>query len=366
MARYRVGLIGGGSIGRRHALGWTSCEQTELVALADITPEVRREVAEQYGIPEQSCYADLREMLDREQLDIVSVCLWHSQHAPAVIAAAARRPKLILCEKPMATSLGEAEQMLTACKRNGVKLAVGHQRRFLPGWNEARRLVAEGAIGRPRHLWSTVADGLLNWGTHTIDMMRFVMGDPEAEWVVGTVQRQTDRHERASAIEDSCAGVIQFANGARAVIESDLAPREQASINCTFYGTEGTLVVDENDVRLMNGQTDGWREISGGHASLSFGEAFVSQAHGIVEWLDGAVEEYRGEGRKAYAVLEIMMALFESARMKEVTRLPLATRANPLDLMIESGNLPVTRPGKYDIRSTHVRGEAMSWVEPVS
>jgi hypothetical protein len=60
--------------------------------------------------------------------------------------------------------------------------------------------------------------------------------------------------------------------------------------------------------------------------------------------------------------MEIMMALYESARLKEHTRLPLQTRANPLDLMVESGDLPIQRPGKYDIRSSHVRGEGMSWV----
>jgi hypothetical protein len=57
-----------------------------------------------------------------------------------------------------------------------------------------------------------------------------------------------------------------------------------------------------------------------------------------------------------------MMALYESARLREVTRLPLATRLNPLDLMAESGALAVTRPGKYDIRSFLVRGEGMSWL----
>jgi predicted dehydrogenase len=362
MATYRVGVIGCGSIARAHAHGWTNCEHTELVALADITPDARDEFGETFGVAADRRYGDYREMLDEERLDIVSACLWHGQHAPTVVAAAARQPKLILCEKPMATSLGEAEQMIVAARRNKVKLAIGHQRRFLPGWNEARRLVAEGAIGRPLHLWSTVADGLLNWGTHTIDMMRFIMGDPAATAVVGAVQRQSDRHERGLRIEDSCLGLIQFDNGAQATIESDLTPRELASINCNFYGSEGAIQVDENSVRLMNASTDGWQDLSKGAPDHSFRDAFLAQANGLVDWLDGRVEDYRGEARNAYAVMEIMMALYESARLKEVTRLPLLTRDNPLDLMVESGDLPVSRPGKYDIRSFLVRGEGMSWL----
>ena len=165
-------------------------ERTELVA-ADITPSARDEFGEEFGVSENERYADFREMVEQEKPDIVSVCLWHGQHASTVIAVAALQPKLIICEKPMATSLGEAEQMIVAASRNKVRLAIGHQRRFLPGWNIARDLVADGAIGPVTHLWSNVADGLLNWGTHTIDMMRFIMGDPAATAVVGAVQRHS-------------------------------------------------------------------------------------------------------------------------------------------------------------------------------
>src|SRR5436305_9887644 len=114
MARYRVGVIGCGSIGRGHGYGWTNSERTELVTLADITPAARDEFGEEFGVEESKRYADYREMLDKEKPDIVSVCLWHGQHAPTVIAvaASANRPRLIVCEKPMATSLGEAEQMI--------------------------------------------------------------------------------------------------------------------------------------------------------------------------------------------------------------------------------------------------------------
>jgi UDP-N-acetyl-2-amino-2-deoxyglucuronate dehydrogenase len=362
MGKYRVGVIGCGSIGRAHAYGWSNNERTELVALADITPAARDEFGEEFGVPESGRYADFREMVEKEKPDIVSICLWHGQHAPTVVAVAAMRPKLILCEKPMATSLGEAEQMIVAAKRNKVRLAVGHQRRFLPGWNIARDLVAEGAIGKVTHLWSNVADGLLNWGTHTIDMMRFIMGDPNATAVVGAVQRDSDRYERGMRIEDSCLGLIQFDNGAQATIESDLTPRETASINCNFYGTEGMIQVDENTVRLMNASTNGWKELSTFEWKHSFRDAFLAQSHGIADWLDDKVDEYRGEAKNAIAVMEIMMALYESARLKEITRLPLLTRDNPLDLMVESGELAVRRPGKYDIRSSHVRGEGMSWV----
>src|SRR5436190_21803626 len=210
--RYRVAIIGCGNIARNHARAWHSIhERAEIAAIADTNEEALAEAGDAWRVPADHAYADFREMLDRERPDIVSVCTWTHLHAPATIAAAARKPKVILCEKPMATSLGEADAMLTACRRNGVKLAVGHMRRFFPAWTQARQLIAEGAIGNPVHVWSAVSEGVLNWGTHLIDGVRYVLGDPPAQWVMGAVTRETDRYERGLRIEDTLLGLVQFA-----------------------------------------------------------------------------------------------------------------------------------------------------------
>ena len=118
-----------------------------LSALADTHPDARREFGEFFGIPEDKRYADFREMLDAEHPDFVDVCSWHQLHAEMVIAAAARRPKAILCQKPMAVDLGEADAMLTACARNAVKLIVAYQRPHHATWLRARELIRQGAIG---------------------------------------------------------------------------------------------------------------------------------------------------------------------------------------------------------------------------
>ena len=107
-------------------------------------------------------YTDASAMLDTEGLDVVSVCVWHRGHARWTIAAADRRPKAILCEKPMAEDLGRAEEMLVACQRNGVKLVIGHQRRFLPSYGEVRELIGQGAVGEVQMMRSISGGGLLN------------------------------------------------------------------------------------------------------------------------------------------------------------------------------------------------------------
>ncbi len=78
---------------------------------------------------------------------------------------------------------------------------------------------------------------------------------------------------------------------------------------------------------------------------------------------DRRIDDYRGDAKHGKAALEIMMGLYESARMHERVALPLQTRANPLDVAVESGVIPVERPGVWDERSFLVRGESMSWLE---
>lgn len=385
MPNRRAAIIGCGSIATAHAYGFIASGVIELVGLADIRRESVDELADRSGVPQEGRFTDYREMLDALRPDIVVVCLWHGLHADAVFAAASRGAGVILCEKPMAANLGEAELMMVAARRGGAKLAVAHQRRFYPGWSEARRLLAAGAIGRPTHARLEVRDGLLNSGTHSIDLARFMLGDPATVAVTAAVQRSTDRYERGLRVEDSALAMIELEGGTRIILESDLAADSLVSANAVITGTEGVMAIQENHVRLLSGSSVGWETVSGapfGSAAADpapvhplaaplyeliahFGTAvidefvanFVHQAHSLVAWLDGDIDDHPGDARHGYAALEILMAIYESTRMREVTHMPLATRANPLDLLVESGDLPVVRPGAYDIRAGLVRGD---------
>ena len=347
--KYRVGIIGCGGIANYHMNGWNGVDQVEVVALADPVAAAREEFGEWHGIAQR--YEDVRQMLDEEALDIVSICTWHKLHAPMTIAACARKPKAVLCEKPMATSLGDCDDMLIAARRNQVKLAIAHQRRFNPAWTLAKELVAAGAIGEVRQVNARGGQGLLNDCSHLLDMMRYVMGDPQAVWVMGNIERKTERFERDIPIEDRSLCVVQFDNGAIGQLLQELAgPNYQGGV---FYGSEGIIELDESKVRLLNSQIGTWEERPGGGEDPSIG-----QQREIVEWIEGKVEN-RGQAENGRAAVEIIMATYESARLHEVTALPLRTMASPLEVMIEAGDLPVERPGRYDIRAFLLRGEDM-------
>jgi len=347
--KYRVGIIGCGSISNYHMHGWNGVDEVEVVALADPVIEAREDFGARHGIDMR--YEDYRQMLDEEALDIVSICTWHKLHAPMAIAACARKPRAVLCEKPMATNLGDCDAMLIAAKRNDVKLAIAHQRRFNPAWTLAKELVAEGAIGTVRQVTACGGQGLLNDCSHLLDMMRYVMGDPQAVWVMGNIERKTERYERDIPIEDRSLCVVQFDNGAIGQLLQELAgPNYQGGI---FYGSEGIIELDERKVRLLNSKTGTWEERPGGDEDPSIG-----QQREVVEWIEDKVE-HRGRAENGRAAIEIIMATYESARLHEVTALPLKTMASPIEVMIAVGDLPVERPGRYDIRAFLLRGESM-------
>jgi predicted dehydrogenase len=245
----------------------------------------------------------------------------------------------------MATSLGEAEDMVDAARRNDVKLTVGHQRRFHPVQETARELIADGAIGEPRTVSTRKDGGLLNWGTHMIDMVRFLLDEPDYEWVMGAVERRTDRHERGLAIEDRCVGQICFADGTRLTHENDMPGPEYADASLQVSGTGGVIDLDlGSSVAVVN--EDGHEE----YAPAADRSTWVAQVAEFVEWIEGDREDHRCSGSHAREVTEIMMAIYESVRTNGVVTAPMRTRASPLERMIEDGDLPVEHPGAYDIR----------------
>jgi len=350
METYRAGIIGCGNIANYHARGYLGVPRIELIAIADPVVEALDDFKGRYDI--QNCYDDAREMLDKEGLDIVSVTTPHKQHAPMTVAACSRKPKAVLCEKPMATNLGECDEMMIAARRNNVKLAIAHQRRFLPAWTYARELIASGAIGEPRYLVAKGAQGLLNDCSHHFDMMRYILSNPQAQWVIGNIERKTDRYERGVPIEDRSAGIVQFDNGVIGTLFQELAePYRQGG---TLYGSEGILELDERTVRILSKSKD-WEE-----RSPEMEDPHIAQARELVEWIEGKVE-HRGEASNGRVAVEIIMAIYESARLHEIVQMPVKTLCSPLAVMIETGALPVERPGPYDIRGFMLRGEEMKY-----
>jgi predicted dehydrogenase len=149
MRRLRVGLIGAGTIANSAHLPAIAHlhEELELVAVADIRPEMAEKAAKSYGA--EAWYADYRQLLARPDIDFVDICTPEFLHHEQVIAAA-DAGKHIHCEKPMSSTVAEADAMIEAARRNGVKLMIGHSRRFTPRYQKIRAAIERGDIGEVR------------------------------------------------------------------------------------------------------------------------------------------------------------------------------------------------------------------------
>ena len=387
MSRYRTAIVACGMIARVHARGWLGVpgRPTRIAAVADSNPDALREFGAFFAVDEAQRYADYREMLDRERPDFVDVCSWHGQHAEMVIAAAARRPRAIICQKPMALDLGQADTMLTACERNGVRLLVAYQRPHHATWLRARELLRAGAIGRIRQVTVQAGGNLLNVSSHNIRLALFLMDEPEVEWVMGAVERSTDLFERGVPAEETCIGLAGCVGGATLLIESGCAgeqtcrvigsegmmelgtaapPVEKVPSDAPMYMPEGPSArynCERGTARYLSVETGGWREIE-----APWHDCWARQCREAVDWVEGRIERPISGADRGRAVQEIMMALYESARKRRRIPLPLKTRLNPLSLMVERGELAVEWPGRYESRSRIVRGEGMAWPTSMS
>ena len=382
MSRYRTAIVACGMIARVHARAWLGVpgRPTRIAAIADSNPDALREFGAFFEVDEAQRYADYREMLDRERPDFVDVCSWHGQHAEMVIAAAARRPRAIICQKPMALDLGQADAMLTACERNGVKLLVAYQRPHHATWLCARELLRQGAIGRIVQVVVQAGGNLLNVSSHNIRLGLFLMDEPAVESVMGAVERTTDLFERSVPAEDACLALAGCANGATLLVDSGregeqacrvigsdglmelgtaVPPLDEIPSDAPMYMPEGPSArynCERGTARYLNAATGGWREVE-----APWHDCWAQQCREAVDWVEGRIERPISGADRGRAVQEIMMALYESARKRQRIPLPLKTRLNPLSLMVERGELAVEWPGRYERRSRIVRGEGMAW-----
>ncbi len=243
-----------------HIYGYLTSTRYEFLPLAEQSEQEMNYYYERYTEyndykPEH--FTDAREMLETSKPDVVSVGVWDKGHAPMTMAAAASGAMAVLCEKPMADTIGAAADMLMVCRRNGVKLAVGHQRRFLPAYTLAKQMIADGEIGDVKLITTFARDGLPNYSSHQTDMFRYLLSDAECTWVMGSVERETDRWARAVPIEDKALAVFGFENGAQAMILSGLTPEH--GFGARIYGSDGMIEITVTDLKIMNGKTGGWR-----------------------------------------------------------------------------------------------------------
>lgn len=351
MKKCKVGIIGCGGQATNHAKAYKMVQEVELTACADLIEDKALSFVEKFGFKRH--YNSYEEMLEEEELDIADVVTKNYQHVEPTIAAAEAGVKAIFCEKPMATNLGDADRMLEACRKNGVKLTIDHTTRFEANWRKIKELIDKGEIGELRTIQQYhigEVGSLLNNATHGTDALLFYGGD--VEYLLANVERRPDRKdakENATIYMQHKSGVesFYFFGGFRDY-------RYEA---ITFEGSKGKI-----EARLFRGWTPLmkiWRYDQHGLSppnALREGEeieAFdnVPLKMAMKEIIESIEQDKETicPGTTGRASLELVMAAYESERQgRKKIKLPLQISESPLDLMIKSGRMPHIPMTRYD------------------
>ena len=168
-----------------HAAGYAAHDRTDLVAGVDMRPDVLAQFGQRYGVAESHLYTDYREMLAKEQPDILSVATQPEQRAEIAIYAAEHGVKALYCEKALCASLQEADAIVAAVERHGVVFNMGTNRRWHPGYAKMRDLIASGDLGKLELLLIYNNSALFNSSSHNFDLMQFLNGDEPVIWAQG-------------------------------------------------------------------------------------------------------------------------------------------------------------------------------------
>lgn len=343
---YRVGIVGcGGMSGRPpspaeqpligpemphgHAPAYAHVGCTRVVTVCDLIAERAQEFARGWQEIWQPIkpYTDHREMLAREQLDIVSVVTSDHRHADLVVDAAEAGVRGIFCEKPIATGLADADRMIEAVERNGVHLTIGHSRRWGPIFHEAREMIRAGKLGEVgcvRCSFSGPRAMLFRNGTHMIDTICF-LADSEPEWVMAeldpgyedyTEYRGDGGHDPAT--EPGGIAYIHFQNGVRAIYQG---PKGYVSrMGWEVLGTEASLWIECSGEALALYTPAAGRLNLAKHCVYPKQHLWSDTVAAVKELVQLLERGGRGvsDGREARKTLEIMVGMLESQRRGNV------------------------------------------------
>lgn len=330
-----IGMVGYAFMGAAHSQAWRTAPaffdlplHPRLRAICGRNEDAAGDVARRFGW--ESVETDWRALLARDDIDVIDICTPGNTHAEIAIAAL-EAGKHVLCEKPLANTVAEAEAMAAAATeaaKHGVRAMVGFTYRRTPAVSYARQLVASGRIGTIRHVrgqylqdWLTDENAPLSWrldkslagsgalgdiGAHIIDMAQFVTGSSitsvsglmetfvktrpiagESATLGGTSSADAERGP--VTVDDAAAFTARFADGAIGVFEATrFATGRKNALRLEVNGTRGSIAFDFEDMNVLelfdateDPAVAGFRRIQVTEASHPYIAAWWPPGHGL-------------------------------------------------------------------------------------
>ena len=323
--KYSVVVIGLGKRGMHHAEAFANNGRFEIVGLCDIDKERLDAAANKFGAPKTA--TDAKALMKGLKADVFCFCTMPTLRLEMIRLGVESGAGLIAYEKPIAMTTNEALEVMKVVRDAGVKTVVSHQHRYGEHYQKVKEIISSGAIGRVHTVYGTATGWMLHMMTHLIEYIRWFNDNAEAEWVVGQAagkEKFSDNHPSP----DYIAGLIQFANGVRGIVETgdgapDVPEVEYWWRKCRI-GAQGT----EGFAEVLTG--GGWRAITKNSGGVISGPGSMDYSHDmppyiqeIADWLDDPNKVHPCNGESAYKGFEIMMAICRSVVQRGKIKLPL-------------------------------------------
>jgi predicted dehydrogenase len=318
----RVGIIGVGQIGKYHVGNYQKIPGAQIVAIADVNEAEAKRVAEANNIP--YVYKDFRELLNRDDIEAVDVCLHNNFHAPVTIAAL-QAGKHVFCEKPMAGDYIDAENMYKASQETGKNLCIQLSNIFDTETKAAKTLIDAGELGKLYHARSSgfrrrgrpFVDGygtptfvqkqhsgggaLYDMGVYHITTMLYLLNNPKVLRISGKTYQETDmdsarREKSGFSVEELGLGLVRFEGGLTLDIIEAWAVHMNPFEGSSIFGTQGGIRLHPFSFHRSLGDLDldatvnlesfDWRL----HTVRDVGDAYDSPQHHWIAALQNRVD----------------------------------------------------------------------------
>lgn len=336
--KYGFAIIGAGIIGQTHADRLLGVEKGKLAVIFDRTEAKAKSIAMKY---DSDWSTDFDAVLAREDVDVVNICLPSGMHAQYAIAAA-KAGKHVITEKPIDISAENALAMIDTCREAGVKLAVISQHRLQDSTQQVKKDIESGKLGKLiigtgainwyrsqdyydsgswRGTWAFDGGGaLMNQGVHTVDVLQYLMGPIESVYA----HCETLGHDRIE-VEDAAVATLRFKNGAIGTLVATTCAYPGLSTRVEIFGKDGSAVIESDTLvyRKVKAEEDNEQSTAvaikpqtvstAADPRAIEAEGHIKQMNDMIE----AIEQNREpiiNGEEGYKPLEIILAIYESAR----------------------------------------------------
>jgi len=338
---YGFAVIGCGHIGEKHARVLSELEEARIIAVCDNVKDRAVEFGKKY---KAKPYTDYAKLLKNKDVDIITLCTPSGMHAQMTIEAA-KAGKHVVTEKPMALTLRGADMMIETCKKNNVRLFVIKQNRYNPPIKRLKEAIDKGRFGniflanttirwsRPqkyydedswRGTWRMDGGVIMNQASHHIDLLRWLIGPVESVFAkIGTLAHNIE-------VDDTAVVVLRFKNGALGTIEATtgIFPKNlEGSI--AVFGTKGSAKVGGSSVSKM--EVWDFKDFENEDDEImKFStippDIYAYSHREVFKNIIGAIRTNKDpliSGIEGRATLELIQAIYKSARTGKEVRLPL-------------------------------------------